>query len=170
MAIEPIKISIEGVEKSLQSAEQLRKKLDEIKKIALEKNKITLDDSQAKQVLRDLEKQAMATERTLSSIDKNVRFSNFKAAAKTISTELVNISAAAATSGKSTSENISSIGNSIAGIASQFGPYGAAVGAVITVLTPFVASLFEASEATKVFNTVSNSLIETLVKETDKLD
>jgi hypothetical protein len=164
--LKPIKITIDGVEKVLKSTQQIQKEIKEVQALYKQKNKIELSDKEALAVLRNIKKEATETENSLNSIDKNFKFSNFKAAAKTISTELVNIAAVAATSGKSTSENIQAIGGSIAGIASQFGFVGAAAGALITVLTPVIASLFEASEAEKALTAASEEYSKIVAEQT----
>jgi hypothetical protein len=143
-----LRIESDGVKKVLDDAKEIEMQLEKIKKIAKE-GKIELSDKEAIAVLKNLQNEADKSSKSLNNIDKSLKFSNFKAAAKTISSELVNIAAVAATSGKSTSENINSIGGSIAGIASQFGFVGSAVGALITVVTPAIASLFEVSESEK---------------------
>lgn len=167
--LKPLKITIEGVDKVLKSTQQIQKELNEVKRLAKEKNNITLNDTQAREVLRNLKKEAQDAEASLQSIDNNVKFANFKAAMKSISGELVNIATTAATSGKSASENIKDVGNSIAGIASNFGIVGAAAGALITILTPLVASFFELSKAEQAVENVSKSYAETIAKESGLL-
>lgn len=125
---------------------------------------------QLREDMKKLQDEADKAGKSLSSIDKGVKFANFKAAMKSISGELVNIATTAATSGKSASENITDIGKSIAGIASNFGPWGAAVGAAITLLTPLISKLFELSAAEAILEKSSADLESAVIKNTATLD
>jgi len=68
---------------------------------------------------------------------------------------------------------IETFSSQIAGVAAGFGPYGIAIAGAVTVLSPFVAGLFEASEAQKVaaeqaeaFQKSTEAAIGSIVEET----
>lgn len=166
--LKPLTISINGVEKVLKSQAQVQKEYDKIRASMEALGRTNISDKEIKNIRNELLRATAAgkgVRDAVNSIDKSVTFANFKRASKTISAELVNIAAVAATSGKSASDNINAVGNSIAGIASQFGVAGAAAGALITLLTPLVASFFELSAAEQVAADASKAVGKELGKE-----
>lgn len=164
------KITVEGVEKALSNASKLEAELQQIKKLYKEKHNVIIDNKQALAALQSIKEEQRKANDELENIGKNVRFANFKAAMKSISGELVNLATVAATSGKSTSENINDIGTSIAGIASNFGIVGAAAGALITVITPVISSMFELSDSEKAVEQAMAAVTEEVVKSTNVLN
>lgn len=166
--LKPLTISINGVEKVLKSQAQVQKEYDKIRASMEALGRTNISDKEIKNIRNELLRAAAAgkgVRDAVNSIDKSVTFANFKQASKAISAELVNIAAVAATSGKSASDNITAVGNSVAGIASQFGIAGAAAGALITLLTPLVASYFELSDAQKAVNAATEDAAKAIGEE-----
>lgn len=152
--LDPINITVKGTEKVIKSMQQIQAEQLEVyqsmQKINQAKfNGLEKEINELKNVINQLRNEAEKGGESLRNIDKNVKFATFKTAAKSVSTELVNLGATAVATGQSASEAISSIGGSLAGVAANFGPVGIGISAVLTVVTPLVASLFELSEAEK---------------------
>lgn len=143
--LKPLKITLEGVDKVLQSTAKVQKDIKEIQRLAKEKNNIILNDSQALDVLRKLKNEA-------DNVDKGMKFSNFKSAMGQVKNAVAATVAAAVIGGKSVTDTVNDIGQGIAGVAASFGPYGVAIGAAVSLVTPLVASLFDASETQKALN------------------
>jgi len=168
--LDPIKISVQGTDKVIKSMQQIqaenKKLLDSINAINKTKfDALEREITELKNSLRDLQNDASKAKNGIESIDKTVKFASFRQAAKSISTELVNIGAIAVATGKSASENINSIGSSIAGVAANFGPIGIAISATLTVLTPLIAGFFELSEGEKAATAAINEASSAIGKE-----
>lgn len=148
------------INKELSNVEKLLKKIgsDTTSSIAIEKMNLELkkvvDTSKltAKQIAQlatEFKKMQNDTTKSLQSIDKGVKFPETRRAVKEITSNLVQIGATAVAEGKNAKEAVTQIGNSVAAIAANFGAYGVAISAVLTLVTPLVASFFELSDAEK---------------------
>lgn len=151
--LKPIKITVDGVDKAVKSVEQLQRELQEVRS---ELNKIKEAGENAG--------------KSLTNIDKGVRFANLRAAFKEVRAAVVQSVADSVSGGKTMTETVNSVGQSVAGIASSFGLVGVAVGTAVTLMTPFIASLFEASEATKLLDESTKSLDAELATNSATLD
>jgi hypothetical protein len=152
--LDPIKIVVQGTDKVIKDM----KDIDEGSKKALESissiQKAKFDGLRAeiellKKAVETLTADAAKSKDSLESIDKGVKFANLKSAATQIKNSLIEIGKTALLTGKSASENVTSVANSIAGIASQFGPYGVAISFTINLLTPLIAKTLELTAAQK---------------------
>lgn len=163
-------------QKQLQKLEDSVKEVRESSKREFEKMQAdyakSLQDMQktTQKELSDIKNNFEKTGKDVEEIGGNIKFANFRKAVKSISTELVNIGTAALTSGKSATETINDVGSSIAGIASNFGIFGAAAGAAITIITPMIASFFELSESQKAVKAATDSATKSFAEEVGSLN
>ena len=151
-----LSISINGADKVLKSTEQIQQELKnadlilkkmgipnasikDVEKFNKELSKIVNIAKLSEKEINDLAKslKSLSINNSLDKIDKSIKFPETKKAVKEITSSLVQLGSVAIAEGKSAKDAVTEIGNSVAAIAFNLGPYGVAVGAAITVLTPF---------------------------------
>lgn len=173
--VKPIKITIEGVEKVLKSFEQIQNEARKLDILKFKDFKTQIDVM--KKELESLKKsiESVNKEQNKSGVKNNdSEATTFLGRAKNrikkevseigddidelssigekgVST-IQNIFKSLSDNTKSTSDKISDFGSSLADFASSFGLVGVAAGALITVLTPVISSLFDVSESQKALN------------------
>lgn len=138
-----------GIDSSnVQTVKQLATSLD---KVAQSASKL---DNELKDVDNSLEDVKDSADEMNQELDKSGNisqksFGRLRGALKDVSKSIAETGADALNFGDDLASNVSSVGDSIAGLVSGFGLAGVAAGLAISALTPFVAELFELSDAEK---------------------
>ena len=186
-------IELKGVDKSLKSTKALEKEIATITKMLGRLGEAPTDENIKKmtQSIKVLEKQvesalmetkelrkafddagkaAAQTAKNTAKINKSINFIEFKRGIREASKEFVQLTTEAFAANKSVAESITDIGSGLGRVAFEFGPIGIAVGAALTVLTPFVAQFFELTVAQKAANEFTEEAIGLYAKEKVELD
>lgn len=159
-----------GIDSSnVQTVKQLASSLD---KMAQSASKL---DNELKDVDNSLEDVKDSADEMNQELDKSGNisqksFGRLRGALKDVSKSIAETGADALNFGDDLASNVSSVGDSIAGLASGFGLAGVAAGLAISALTPFVAELFEADEATKALEESTANIIGEYAEEKVALD
>lgn len=165
-------IKVEGQEKFLRTTEQLKKDNLEIQKILNKMNfkagtdsaqkmtkvletmqsemrKLNTNVANAADSMKDFEQKTDNVATSADNMSRLFNMTNIKMAIKSVTSEMLNLGSTLVAEGKSASESVQEIGDAVSGMASNFGVLGAAIGAGIKLLTPFIAGLFELSQEEK---------------------
>ena len=153
--VQTVKQLAAGLDKMTQSASKLDNELKDVDN-SLEDVKDSADEMN-----QELDKSGDISQKS---------FGRLRGALKDVSKSIAETGAGALNLGDDLASNVSSVGDSIAGLASGFGLAGVAAGLAISALTPFVAELFEADEATQALAESTSNIIGEYAEEKVALD